>query len=599
MELALIRMSSEDESNYTLFYFTLLIDTLHLIFAMIFPSLLLFILCYSLPLNSFSIRSQNHHGKVNGAIHDRSQKTFTLLSQSAIVEEWNHEKNRLERVIQLSSKQIISLPLSESSSHQSFSTFSGSQSLQSLFKRVFLPVGYPSTVPEEYKTFQMYNLLQGFCSYLRNIMSTHAIFISIGVGRKDSQALTATLQWILRDGISMIVGLIFTSINSQQFGINIKSWRLFADFINNIGITFDMIAPYFPSRGLFLLIISLGSICKCLCGITAGATGVAIYQYFSAKHNNLSDILSKSHAQRTIISLLGLVLTMVLTNCITWFEKAFVTFLSIEKANRGFAETFLFRLFQSDGTAASAELALRKLQTVMTWGSYSILTIIHMICNYRLVKILALNTLNPSRYSILLENFFCLPSVQHLLASDITHDKIPLSHLHNDSEEFSPKAIASQEPVISPLIPSFLRTMMERSTNFHVKAFISLKEAEELYGKDFPALLQQSFTLYSREKYVILFPTSADDHSQVNLSLLFSGEASGIYQAKAFFEVALLKKYYSLHGNDLMKMKEALPHLRRLIDSLFPKFWTTLEENNWNVEGIQLQPLRSFTYSMK
>eukprot|EP01040_Poterioochromonas_malhamensis_P003548 gene3548-3790_t len=563
---------------------------------MFLSSLLLFILCYSLPLNSFSIRSQNHYGKVNGAIHDRSQKTFTLFSQSAIVEEWNHEKNRLERVIQLSSKQIISLPLSENSSHRSFSTFSGSQSLQSLFKRVFLPIGYPSTVPEEYKTFQMYNLLQGFCSYLRNIMSTHAIFISIGVGRKDSQALTATLQWILRDGISMIVGLIFTSINSQQFGINIKSWRLFADFINNIGITFDMIAPYFPSRGLFLLIISLGSICKCLCGITAGATGVAIYQYFSAKHNNLSDILSKSHAQRTIISLLGLALTMVLTNCITWFEKVFVTFLSFEKANRGFVGTFLFRLFQADGTAASAELALRKLQTVMTWGSYSILTLIHMICNYRLVKILALNTLNPSRYSILLENFFGLPSVQHLLSSDITHDENPLNHLHQDSEGFSPKAIASQEPVISPLMPSFLRT---RSTNFHAKAFISLKEAEELYGKDFPALLQQSFALYSREKYLILFPASTDGHNQVNLSLLFSGEASGVDQAKAFFEVALLKKYYSLHGNDFTKMKEALPHIRRLIDSLFPQFWTTLQKNNWNIEGVQLQPLRSFTYSMK
>ena len=46
---------------------------------------------------------------------------------------------------------------------------------KSFLKSTFLPEGYPHTVPPEYLTFQMWNLIQDFCSYLRGILSTQAI----------------------------------------------------------------------------------------------------------------------------------------------------------------------------------------------------------------------------------------------------------------------------------------------------------------------------------------------------------------------------------------------------------------------------------------
>jgi hypothetical protein len=58
-----------------------------------------------------------------------------------------------------------------------------------MIRTTFLPIGYPNSVPPEYLTYQKYNTLQDFCSYLRGIMSTQAILEGMGVGRSDVTAL--------------------------------------------------------------------------------------------------------------------------------------------------------------------------------------------------------------------------------------------------------------------------------------------------------------------------------------------------------------------------------------------------------------------------
>lgn len=56
----------------------------------------------------------------------------------------------------------------------------------------------------------------------------------------DATPLAATIQWMTRDGASMISGLVFTSLMSTNFGTNIKAWRLFADGIVDVGITLEV-----------------------------------------------------------------------------------------------------------------------------------------------------------------------------------------------------------------------------------------------------------------------------------------------------------------------------------------------------------------------
>jgi hypothetical protein len=91
----------------------------------------------------------------------------------------------------------------------------------------------------------MWDTLQAVSSYLRGLLCTQALLVGVGVGSSDASATSATLQWILRDGGGMIGGMLFAWSQSSNFGFNIKQWRLFADVVNDIGLTLELLSPLF------------------------------------------------------------------------------------------------------------------------------------------------------------------------------------------------------------------------------------------------------------------------------------------------------------------------------------------------------------------
>lgn len=116
--------------------------------------------------------------------------------------------------------------------------------------------------------------------------------------------LAATLQWILRDGTGMLGSVLFASWGGRRFDVNVKTWRLFADVINDIGLTLELLSPLFGAY--FIYVAVLGSICKSLCGVAAGATRAVITAHFAAEHN-IADVAAKENAQETAVTLLGLI----------------------------------------------------------------------------------------------------------------------------------------------------------------------------------------------------------------------------------------------------------------------------------------------------
>lgn len=288
-----------------------------------------------------------------------------------------------------------------------------------ILRNLFLPVGYPLTVPQEYSTFQLWNIIQDLCSYLRGIMSTRALLEGMGVGRADTTAVHATIQWVFRDGASMLGGLLFTAISSHDFGQNVKQWRLFADSINNFGITLDMIAPHFKDH--FLAIICLSSVCKALCGISAGATNAVITQHWGDKCGNVADVLTKNGAQHTVVSLIGLA-------------------MSVKFA----------RLATSSPTSL--------------WIVYSALTATHFYANYKLMKVLALSSLNRTRYDMLVRQLLILLKTERLPAVSSLHMTAAQATkmLTENQRLFAVDEIARKEPILRQLIPRRVGRWMDR-----------------------------------------------------------------------------------------------------------------------------------------
>jgi hypothetical protein len=165
----------------------------------------------------------------------------------------------------------------------------------------------------------------------------------------------------MRDGVGMVGGLCFSYFASPLFDANVQEWRLFADVINDVGLTLDMLAPFWGTRW-FLLVSSLSMLCKVMCGISASATKGSITQHFS-RRGNVADLNAKESTQETLVSLVGMVFGVALAH-------------------------FLHRLEDSGS---------RDLAFYFSWAVFVIFTVLHVMANYAGVKLLKLRSLNRER----------------------------------------------------------------------------------------------------------------------------------------------------------------------------------------------------------
>ncbi|GMF24022.1 unnamed protein product [Phytophthora lilii] len=225
---------------------------------------------------------------------------------------------------------------------------------------MFLPAGYPDSVSEDYLAFQGWDTLQAMCSYLRGVLATQSVLQSVGVGDDKATPLAAALQWVLRDGSGMIGGLTFAYLVGPKFDVNVKRWRLFADVINDVGLTLDMVAPYFPQH-LVTEVLCVSSVCKTMCGVAAGATRSSLMTHF-AKRDNMADCAAKEGSQETAVKLFGLMFGMYFANAVNSSPQA-------------------------------------------VWVAFLLLTVVHVFANYHAVSCLCIPTVNCSRGLILVQRF--------------------------------------------------------------------------------------------------------------------------------------------------------------------------------------------------
>ncbi|KAK9855806.1 hypothetical protein WJX84_006945 [Apatococcus fuscideae] len=136
------------------------------------------------------------------------------------------------------------------------------------FVAAFLPEGFPASTPPDYLAFQVWDSIQALSSYIRGMLSSQAILKGVGVGQQAATPLSAVFQFFLRDLTGMLGGMLFAFWQGSGLDMYAKQWRLFADILNNIGYTLEMISPIFPKYFLFLA--CLGSLARAVTGVAGG-----------------------------------------------------------------------------------------------------------------------------------------------------------------------------------------------------------------------------------------------------------------------------------------------------------------------------------------
>jgi len=64
--------------------------------------------------------------------------------------------------------------------------------------------GYPALTPSGYIRFSIYSAIQDLSTSLRSVLATQRVLEGIGVGRAGASALSASLNFIVRDGVGMV-----------------------------------------------------------------------------------------------------------------------------------------------------------------------------------------------------------------------------------------------------------------------------------------------------------------------------------------------------------------------------------------------------------
>lgn len=147
---------------------------------------------------------------------------------------------------------------------------------------------------------------------------------------------------------------------------NLKMWRFYADILNDLATSLDLIAPFF--KRFLLPITCLSNLCRALVGVAGGSTRAALTQHQAIAHNT-GDVSAKDGSQETLVNLLALIVNLILLQTI-------------------------------------------KNDRFLVWLLYFLLTFVHLFANYRAIRSLQLRTFNWNRFAILCEHFFRLGTVQ-------------------------------------------------------------------------------------------------------------------------------------------------------------------------------------------
>ena len=88
----------------------------------------------------------------------------------------------------------------------------------------FLPARYPSSVCPSYATYASYCFLGSVAGSSAMVLSTQALLIAVGVGDASAAPMAGALNWVMKDGIGQLGGVIFAS-QLGRGGLDFDYWR--------------------------------------------------------------------------------------------------------------------------------------------------------------------------------------------------------------------------------------------------------------------------------------------------------------------------------------------------------------------------------------
>ena len=146
-----------------------------------------------------------------------------------------------------------------------------------------LPNNFPASVSASYAPYSKWSFLQGLSSTASGVLSMQCLLYAVGLGQPLSVPAAAAIQWVLKDGLGQLGGMLFTSYVNVSFDSDAKRWRMMAAMALDASVLVEIVTPLVP--GLFLPLASAANIGKNVAWLSSSASRAAIHRSFCQEEN--------------------------------------------------------------------------------------------------------------------------------------------------------------------------------------------------------------------------------------------------------------------------------------------------------------------------
>ncbi|OZJ03669.1 hypothetical protein BZG36_03547 [Bifiguratus adelaidae] len=146
--------------------------------------------------------------------------------------------------------------------------------------------------------------------FVTGVLSTQSLLLAIGLGA-GSIPLAASLNWIIKDGLGQLGGVLYAAFVGSKFDADPKRYRFHANNVFQAASFIELLTPLVP--GAFLVLASASNIGKNMAWLASSASRAHMHKQF-ALQNNLGDVTAKSGSQGTAAGLLGTALSIAITS---------------------------------------------------------------------------------------------------------------------------------------------------------------------------------------------------------------------------------------------------------------------------------------------
>jgi hypothetical protein len=176
--------------------------------------------------------------------------------------------------------------------------------LRKLVRGMVLPEGYPHSVHPNFAAFTAWNFVQSVAGSAVGVLATQCLLVGLGNSGNggSTMALSATLNWVLKDGIGNAGGVLFVALVGDRFDRDAKLYRFLAGVALNLATLLEIMVPLWPAA--FLPLAAAANTCKSVSWMANSATRAHLQRHFS-RADNLGDITGKAASVGTAAAVAG------------------------------------------------------------------------------------------------------------------------------------------------------------------------------------------------------------------------------------------------------------------------------------------------------